>query len=218
MGSSNQMSGAMSGSQALNGIDLSVLAPGFTDPVHDSQSVFRVLLDALSRPGRIMTMAAAMPGLTGVEEVPSAVFAALLALADYTTPVMLQNSHRGLSDALRFHTGAPLTTDPAEAVFAYLNDAEALPSIDSFSLGEPEMPERAATLFIRVESLDAGPTLVWRGPGIRDAQAVRIAGLPTQFWHERAALASRFPCGIDCYFVAGDALVGLPRTTQVEVS
>ena len=52
-----------------------------------------------------------------------AAFAALLALADYSTPVLLQHEHRGLSDALRFHTGAPLTHDHAQAVFAYLHDA-----------------------------------------------------------------------------------------------
>jgi alpha-D-ribose 1-methylphosphonate 5-triphosphate synthase subunit PhnH len=205
------------GVQGSGGIDLSTLSPGFADIVHDAQSVFRALLEGLSRPGRIVELDATPAAVAGDDPVPAAAFAALLALADYSTPVMLQRPNRALSDALRFHTGAPLTTDPAQAVFAYMHDAHAILPLESFSLGEPETPEQAVTLFVRVESLDGGRPLVWRGPGIRDTQAVCIEGLPESFWSERAALAAQFPCGIDCYLLAGSSLIGLPRTTLVEV-
>ncbi|CAN7527948.1 phosphonate C-P lyase system protein PhnH [Caballeronia sp. LjRoot29] len=207
----------------VTSIDLATLTPGFNDTVHDSQGVFRALLDALSRPGKIVSIDAVLPSLeqdggTAAAHVPMAAFAALLALADYSTPVLLQHEHRGLSDALRFHTGAPLTNDHAQAVFAYLHDAQSLPPLDAFSLGDPETPESAAMLFISVDSLNEGPQMTWRGPGIRDSQAVRIAGVTPSFWHERALLASQFPCGIDCYFVHGGSVIGLPRTTRVEVA
>jgi alpha-D-ribose 1-methylphosphonate 5-triphosphate synthase subunit PhnH len=213
MHSANQMNGT----QGSGGIDLSTLSPGFADIVHDSQSVFRALLDALSRPGRIVEIDASLRGVPGDEPVPPAAFAALLALADYSTPVMLQRPNRALSDALRFHTGAPLTVDPAQAVFAYLHDAYSLPPLDTFSSGEPETPESSAMLLIRVESLGRGRPVSWRGPGIRETQTVCIEGLPERFWSERAALAPQFPCGIDCYLLAGSSLIGLPRTTVVEV-
>jgi alpha-D-ribose 1-methylphosphonate 5-triphosphate synthase subunit PhnH len=73
-------------------------------------------------------------------------------------------------------------------------------------------------LFIRVPSLTQGDARVWRGPGIESERTVRIAGLSETFWRERAELTAQFPCGIDCYFVSGGALVGLPRTTHVEVN
>jgi alpha-D-ribose 1-methylphosphonate 5-triphosphate synthase subunit PhnH len=123
-----------------------------------------------------------------------------------------------LRDALRFHTGAPLTHDHAKAVFAYLHDAESMPPLDAFSLGDPETPESAAMLFIRVDSLTDGTPMTWRGPGIRDSHSVHISGVPDSFWHERALLASEFPCGIDCYFVHGGSVIGLPRTTRVGVA
>ena len=109
-------------------IDLSTLTPGFTDTVHDSQRVFRSLLEALSRPGTIQSLDAGMPGyavsqVSSEEGVPLAAFAALLALADFSTPVHLPPECRALADAVRFHTGAPLTHDHAQAVFAYLHDA-----------------------------------------------------------------------------------------------
>jgi alpha-D-ribose 1-methylphosphonate 5-triphosphate synthase subunit PhnH len=202
-------------------IDLSTLTPGFTDTVHDSQRVFRSLLEALSRPGTIQSLDAGMPGyavsqVSSEEGVPLAAFAALLALADFSTPVHLPPECRALADAVRFHTGAPVTDDPAQAAFAYIHDAASLPPLASFSTGEPETPQDAAMLFIRVDSLTEGTPRVWRGPGIRDQETVRIAGLPDRFWTEHQALAARFPCGIDCYLVADGSLIGLPRTTRVE--
>ena len=96
-------------------IELATLASGFSDPVHDSQRVFRVLLDALSHPGKIVSVASAVPGFDASTafagaSVPLAAYAALLTLADYVTPVW-QPELRVLGDALRFHTGAPLVAD-----------------------------------------------------------------------------------------------------------
>jgi alpha-D-ribose 1-methylphosphonate 5-triphosphate synthase subunit PhnH len=209
---SNNLHGMSAGS-----IDLATLTPGFADTVHDSQGVFRALLDALSRPGKIVSIDAVLPSLSDEgAHVPLAAYAALLALADYSTPVLLQHEHRALSDALRFHTGAPVTADCAQAVFAYLHDAHSMPSLDAFSLGEAETPENAAMLFIRVDSLVHGTPMTWRGPGIRESERVFIDGVPDSFWHQRTQLASEFPCGIDCYFVQGGSVIGLPRTTRVE--
>ncbi len=69
---------------------------------------------------------------------------------------------------------------------------------------------------VRVASLADGEPRTLRGPGIRDARTIAPAGLPDAFWRERAQFAPRFPCGIDCYLVCGDMLIGLPRTTIVE--
>ncbi|SAK94878.1 carbon-phosphorus lyase complex subunit [Caballeronia hypogeia] len=204
-------------------IDMATLVPGFNDTVHDAQRVFRALLDALSRPGRIVAIDAALPdnhamrdGLAG--RVPLAAFASLLALTDYSTPVFIERDDHVLGDALRFHASAPLTKERRAAAFAYIDEASNMPPLDAFSHGEPESPEEAATLFIRVPSLTTGEPLVWRGPGIAESRTVGIAGLTREFWRQRAALTALFPCGIDCYFVAGGSLVGLPRTTHVEVN
>ncbi|KND62459.1 PhnH protein [Candidatus Burkholderia verschuerenii] len=204
-------------------IDMTTLVPGFNDPVHDAQRVFRALLDALARPGSIVSLDAALPanhamrdGLAG--RVPLAAFASLLALTDYSTPVFLARDDRTFGDALRFHASSALTHKRDEAAFVYIDDVSQMPSLDGFAQGEPETPEDAATLFIRVPSLTEGEPLVWRGPGIDEASTVRVAGLSREFWRERAALTAQFPCGIDCYLVAGATLIGLPRTTQVEVN
>jgi alpha-D-ribose 1-methylphosphonate 5-triphosphate synthase subunit PhnH len=198
-------------------IALSTLTPGFTDPVHDTQAVFRTLLDALSRPGPIGVIESVLPEVRATRAEPAA-FAALLALCDYATPVWLAQPDTALGSALRFHTGAPLVDEPGAAAFAYIHDASALPSLESFGLGAAESPEQSVTLLIRVEALTGGTPVVLNGPGILDTETISPVGLPGHFWRERAALAPLFPCGIDCYLVCGARLIGLPRTTQAKVN
>lgn len=214
---------------------LEALAPGFADPVHDTQTVFRTLLDALARPGTIGVIDTPLPAAASAISAQSAqsqlqlqpqqhdraglaAFAALLALADYATPVWLAQPDDALAAALRFHADAPLADTAHEAAFAYVHDAAALPPLDAFACGTPESPEQSATVFVRVGSLTEGAPLTLRGPGIESTQTIAPAGLPARFWQERAALAPLFPCGIDFYFVCGDRLMGLPRTTRVEMN
>ncbi|WP_321844510.1 phosphonate C-P lyase system protein PhnH [Paraburkholderia bannensis] len=207
-------------------LSLDVLAPGFADPVHDTQAVFRTLLNALSRPGTIDTIETPLPAAdvgtdTAADGTPRAglaVFAALLALADYATPIWLAQPDAALAAALRFHADAPLAATPRDAAFAYVHDAATLPSLDAFACGSAESPEQSATVFVRVDALTGGAPLTLSGPGIKTTQPFAPVGLTARFWQERAALAPLFPCGIDFYFVCGDQIVGLPRTTRVEVN
>lgn len=198
-------------------IALSKLTPGFADPVHNTQAVFRTLLDALSRPGTVGVVENGLPEVRATRA-ELAAFAALLTLCDYATPVWLAQPDAALASALRFHTGAPLVDDPAQAAFAYIHDADALPSLENFAPGEAESPEQSVTLLIRVEALTGGTPVVLSGPGIQHTATIAPVGLPEHFWRERAALAPLFPCGIDCYLVCGSTLIGLPRTTQAKVN
>jgi len=200
-------------------IALSSLMPGFADPVHDTQAVFRTLLDALARPGTIGTVDAALPAVAGSESSAGrAACAALLALADDSTPIWLASPDAALGATLRFHTGASLADAPADAAFAYVHDSAALPRLAAFAQGEPETPELAATILIRVDALTGGAPITLSGPGIESTATIAPVGLPASFWLERAALAANFPCGVDCYLVCGDDLVGLPRTTHAELN
>ena len=216
------MTHSMQNGPGASQITLSALAPGFTDPVHDTQAVFRTLLDTLSRPGTIGVIEQVLPASQANGSHRSraelAALAALLTLCDYSTPVWLAQPDPALTSALRFHTGAPLVGDMQEAAFAYVHDAAELPPLEQFSFGTAESPEHAATLLIHVDALTGGAPVVLSGPGIEHTVTISPVGLPEHFWRERAGLAPLFPCGIDCYFVCGNALIGLPRTTQAKVN
>ncbi len=199
---------------------LHLLTPGFAEPVRDTQSVFRTLLDALARPGTIGVIETPLAGAAD-EHAPGAglaAFASLLALCDYATPVWLAQHDAALAAALRFHTGAPLAQGADDAAFVYVHDAAALPPLEQFAHGTPEAPEHSATVLVRVDALTGGAPLVLRGPGIESTCTIAPIGLPERFWQERAALAPLFPCGVDFYLVCGARLIGLPRTVQVEMN
>jgi len=190
------------------------IAAGFIDSPHESQRIFRGVLEAFAHPGRVVTVvdAPAPPGA-----LCRATAAFLLTLADRDTPLWLapEFDTPEVSDFVRFHTGAPIVGGRAEAAFAILPHDQMLP-FDTFSIGTDTYPDRSATLVIGVPALGVGQARIWRGPGIDGEASVAIAGLDPIFWLDWAANHSLFPCGVDVVFAAGSQLVALPRGIAVE--
>lgn len=179
------------------------LAHGFADPARDAAHAFRVILDAMARPGTSAALSA-----PGPQDLSPAAAAVLLTLVDRTTPLHLAPGHD--TDAIRawvtFHCGAPLV-EAAAAQFA-LGRWDALDPVTRFAAGTPEYPDRAATLI--VDDTASGEAAVLSGPGIRGEIAVNVP--------DRAALAAnhgRFPLGLDLILTCGDRISALPRSTQV---
>ena len=197
-------------------LDIARLAPGFGDPVRGAQGCFRAVLDAMAHPGRIVTLPAS---LSGAPPAPLGAAAAAMALTlcDIDTPLWLDAAAAPAAGYFAFHCGAPVAEDPAQAHFAVIANVAALPPLDRFALGSDEYPERAATLVIQVAGLADEDGVTLRGPGIRGAARLAVAGLPAGFWTERATLAALFPRGVDVVFVCGDRLAALPRSTQAVV-
>ncbi len=190
------------------------LKAGFDDSVHDSQRVFRALLDAMSRPGRLV-MPPAPPEMPAALHPATA--AVCLALLDFETPLWLAGADIAETRAwLAFHAGCPFAATPDQAAFALVTDSNALPALDGFALGSDEMPERSTTLILQVAGLAAGRGKRLSGPGIDGTALLAIEGPTDAFWVERAAACVLFPRGLDIIFSAGSALAALPRTTQVE--
>jgi alpha-D-ribose 1-methylphosphonate 5-triphosphate synthase subunit PhnH len=193
--------------------DLGTLAPGLADPSHDSQQLFRAILDTTSHPGRIVSLPAAP---AGPGTLSPAATAYLLTLADRDTPVWLAQpfDRPDVGNFLRFHAGASIVTQRAEAVFAVVAPGTPL---DGFNLGTDAYPDRSATLIVEVPGLTGGPKRQWHGPGIDGRAAVSVAGLSDDFWQDWAANHGLFPCGVDIVFTAGTELCALPRSVAVEV-
>lgn len=193
--------------------DGSSLRPGFEDPVHEAQSVFRVCLDALSRPARPQTFDVSL-------DVPSPMYATstaiLLALADYETTIWLDAAGAArdeIASYLTFHTGARLAEGPDTADFALAVVPQGLPPLTAFHQGEPEYPDRSTTLILQVEELvAAGP--VWEGPGIDGRTAFDARPMPSDWRAQLAKNRAAFPLGVDLILVTPNAVAGLPRSTR----
>ena len=188
---------------------------GFPDPVRDSQTVFRVVLDAMANPGRI----APLPVLVEAQDRlgPSAA-AICLALVDYETPLWLDPTlaSPGAAGYLGFHTGAPMASGPETAGFAVLEGATT--RLEVFNTGSDAYPEQGATVIIQVPDLSTEGPLTLSGPGIDGQRRLGVVGVPDRFWGERAAVNGGFPRGLDLIFCAGRRIAALPRTTTVRLA
>jgi alpha-D-ribose 1-methylphosphonate 5-triphosphate synthase subunit PhnH len=191
------------------------IALGLKDPAHDSQKLFRAVLDAFAHPGRIVALT---QGPAGVGPLSRAATAFVLTLVDRDTPLWLSPDLDvpAVRDFVRFHTGAPLAAREADALFALLTPQRA-PLIDGFAIGTDPYPDRSATLVIEVPALTGGPALTLKGPGIESAARACVAGLPAYFAEEWSANHTLFPCGVDLVFTAGSELMALPRSIAVEM-
>ena len=192
-----------------------MIAPGFADPVFQSQAAFRALLAALSEPGMLQQVAGE---ITPPEGLATATATALLTLADYETPVWLPEALRnGPAGAwLRFHCGAALVDDPADATFAVIDGTADQPKLSAFDLGTDQFPDRSTTVFVQVAALENGPALTLAGPGILGSRTITPQGLRAGFTDELRENRALYPLGVDVLLVHGEGLIGLPRSTQVE--
>jgi len=188
------------GSEALSG--------GFAKPAIDAARAFRVLMQAMARPGTIGQVAGARP------PAPLSVAAgvAVLVLCDPDTPLYLAGAADcpEMRDWVAFHTGAPVV-GRAGASFA-LGTWEALLPLGDYPLGQPEYPDRSATLIVEMAALSPeGARLC--GPGIETEAALSLPEVAAFQANARA-----FPLGLDFILCCGDRVAALPRTTRVEAA
>ncbi|WP_227515552.1 phosphonate C-P lyase system protein PhnH [Marinobacter salinus] len=201
-------------SSAMPTLSLTGLCAGFEDPVQQSQQVFRHVLTALSEPGTLQNL----PVSETPEGVHIASYQICLALLDAETPLWIGPSLKtsALVSALRFHCGCPVVDEPERAEFA-LTTPDFDGDLSIFAQGSHEYPDRSTTLIVQVDSLDATIDWTLSGPGIDGVRRVGIAGLDPRWPAMLADNLRRFPCGVDLLLTAGTGLMGLPRTTKVEV-
>jgi alpha-D-ribose 1-methylphosphonate 5-triphosphate synthase subunit PhnH len=191
------------------------LARGLPDPVFDGQRVFRVVMNALARPGSLGLLSSDLeppsplaPGLAAIA----------LSLCDQDTPVWLDPALAqapAVADYLRFHASAPIAAAPSEAVFALVADPAACPPLDNFVLGPQDYPDRSTTLVLAVEELSTERGFVLEGPGIARQATLGVAPLPENFARAWADNRARFPRGIDLLFAARHTVAALPRSTRI---
>ena len=179
---------------------------------------FRIILDAMARPG--------VPQRISLEDAPpeplsAAAAAVVTTLVDGDAPCWFAPRRRtpAALRMLRFSTGSAAAEATEDARFL-LGAWSELAEIDA-AIGEPEYPDRSATLILEVDGFGAdafapgfGADLT--GPGVRDKVRLVVDGVDERFWPRIAENAARFPLGFDLILTAGDQIVGLPRSTQPE--
>lgn len=191
--------------------------PTFAPTTLASQSVFRIVLDKMARPGTV----GALPEPAQSVPVPldSATAAIVTCLFDHDTQIWLGDGIACIDvyDYLKLHCSCPVIKSGLTADFAVLNAADGVPGLAQFNLGTDAYPDRSTTLIIQVPEIDAGASVSLTGPGIETGVSLKVAGIPDYFWQERRDQQEIFPRGVDLIFTCGNRLIALPRSTEIEV-
>ena len=163
-------------------------------------AIFEALMWSMARPGEARTLPE--PGLAGLIEtlvdIECAVFADDVALRERV-----------------LHTGALIAESPADADHVFLtslDNAETL--LPMLRRGSALYPDDGATLAVNATH-GRGHRLRLTGPGIEGARDVTL-GVSPAFWALREQVCI-YPEGFDLLLVDGDAVIGIPRSTNVEV-
>lgn len=185
-----------------------------------NQKNYRILLDAVSRPGRVVRMA-------GLD--PSAPFAAALAIGDCLLDHEVSLCVIGGAGAQALQTALAEATQgrpevPGKADFLFIAGAQSQGAAARAKRGRLEAPEEGATL---VYCLDAGAAVASQrlrvrlcGPGIAEPRGIlpEMPGVPLAEFEQLKSVNADYPLGVDVFFVRpGGELMGLPRSTRIQV-
>ncbi|MBO6519550.1 MAG: phosphonate C-P lyase system protein PhnH [Rhodospirillales bacterium] len=194
-----------------------MLLKGFDDPVDAGGRAFRALLDAMANPGTpfSITCPAEHPA-----QLSDAAAAVLLTVSDYATPVWLADdiASTDVQSYIRFHSAAPLTDDPAAAVFAVVAQGFEPLMATRFNTGTEDYPDRSTTVIVECAGFTGGTPVQLAGPGIEGTTRFAPHGVPLGFWEEMQMNNAGFPLGIDVILTAPGHVCAIPRSTLIEVN
>ncbi|WP_119274612.1 phosphonate C-P lyase system protein PhnH [Taklimakanibacter deserti] len=187
---------------------------GFADQALDSARAFRLMLDAMARPGLIVPMQA---GLDAPSPLLPTAATICLTLCDYDTPLWLDEAYRTpqVLDYLRFHSGAPIVEEISAASFLLCSEATAALALASANRGTAEYPDISATLIVQLASFTSDERLILNGPGIDGMREFGALGLEQGFWDLMEDNHALFPLGSDVFFATSREIAALPRSTRI---
>ena len=165
---------------------------------------FRSCLSALSQPGSIYPLQPLFDS-------------ALLAMASVLLYTEVGYHYDGEQD---FQMVAALTgakTQPVALADYLFFDAPNTAALKEAKTGTAENPESSANLLFQCEDVSNGLPVHLSGPGIDGSLQTRLP-VGTDFIAFLQDINSEFPTGLDVFFIdTGNRILGLPRTTGIEV-
>lgn len=173
------------------------LAPPMTDDDARAAATFDALMRAASEPGTAWPL----PGAD----------AALIAEAVIDREVRAFASDATLAARIGAMGAVSVTPDSADYVLAPAKADLA----GRLKVGTLADPDQGATL-IAPATFGAGTALRLTGPGIPGTRQIALDGIARDFWAARTA-AIRYPRGFDIFLHDGASVIGLPRSTHIEV-
>lgn len=191
--------------------------PVLTPRAAREQRTFRALLDAMARPGTIASVELDSRGGR-----LAAAVTLLEALVDHEVTFAITPGDAAVEEAVLRLTGARIAL-VATADYVVADGAGIAAALDAAKEGQPEYPDRGATVVVVVESIAAvagvGEGLSLAGPGIRDTTEIWVDGFGPEFRELLAERNRELPLGLDIVLLAaGGSFTCLPRYTRITAS
>lgn len=187
--------------------------PGFESNVFDSQLSFRLIMDAMARPGVKKELNL---NLTPPKNLFGTTAAAILSLLDPDTSFYLSQDDKNIEDWIRFHCGSKPGESKDLTSFAIILDSYDL-DIEEFSYGTFPRPDLSTTFIIQTENIEEAErenSLILTGPGIKESRCVKIEGINKKILMARKKFV--FPLGADFIFTDQKGFLAIPRTTIIK--
>ncbi|MCL1905591.1 MAG: phosphonate C-P lyase system protein PhnH [Clostridiales bacterium] len=184
------------------------------DPVFDSQKVFRLLLQAMSNPARVVNIKEYADKLSGDN---TAFLAVAITLLDNETSFNTCENHLLEQEIASLTLAKREEIAYADFVFVW-GQSDIKSVIKNAKCGTLADPHKSATVIIQNDG-DAACALSLCGPGINGHIAVMVSQRVAEALALRNAQYYEYPQGIDLIFVSnGGELLAIPRlVNQTEV-
>lgn len=203
-----------------------VLKEAVHDEVFIMQKTFRVLLDGMSRPGKIYAL-----GEHYFMNCPDGfnpyILSILKTLGDNNVLFCLCGFESNtFKKYIQINTGMECS-DLSRADYAVVDGKVFVSCLELLNNGTLEFPENNATVIIETENLLGACTerdqldctqIALKGPGIKDTAILTIKGFDKRYIESIMEINSVFPLGIDIIFLdKAGRIACMPRTSVAEV-
>lgn len=185
--------------------------------LYSTQSTFRSLLDAMSKPGKTVSLKHTDPsGKNAYAEI----LLIATTLMDHETSFCCMGSYsQGLVEQIYSLTKSRVAED-FMADFIVITGGSSNHQVAKAKIGTPEYPDEGATLIFQANGFDASPEalhLSISGPGIKDRKSVYLEGIDHSDIETIRDINRSYPQGVDCIFTSSKSdVICLPRSTRIE--
>jgi alpha-D-ribose 1-methylphosphonate 5-triphosphate synthase subunit PhnH len=189
--------------------------------MHTIQSAYRLLLNAMSFPGSIVSLQKQAKSINYISKSHSCILLLGLMLLDAEVSFCIlskQSDH--VSAMLKQLTySRAVLLDEADYIFILedISDGDIHQAFTKSKNGSLLSPHQSSTLIMHVPSISAGGNLQLTGPGIEHSRSIGIEGAK-KWLPLRKKKNVEYPLGIDLILLDSlHDMVCLPRTTQIQL-
>lgn len=185
------------------------------DFVHDTQYVFRKLLDAEAHPFKVYSM----DDILGSFENNSVMCALGCTLLDNETSFYVEKDAKLAADFTDLTLAEQTSVSEADYIFlsSQLNYETIKALFEKAKKGTLADPQLSACFIICCDSVHGDCNARFRGPGIEGTREINTTRYIKKVCELKQDLDCDYPCGIDLFFVTADGdIAAAPRLCKLE--